>query len=108
MWDAIDDIDPDADLATLTGDQVIVFFDPACELNRSAREQVERRAVRMCGARDLQFVFAPLDTHPALHEQCGLDSLPAAIFFEEGVEQERCHSIDDVIELVEELIASRK
>lgn len=108
MWDAINEIDPDADPATFTGDLVIVLFDAKCEMNRATREQVERRVVKMRGARDIQFAFAPLETHAALHEICMPYSLPSAILFEEGRELERADSMDDVIELIEELIETRK
>jgi hypothetical protein len=62
----------------------------------------------MRGDRDLQFAFAPLDTHGALHRACAPGELPALVFYEEGREEEHANTMDDVIELVEELIASRK
>ncbi len=108
MWDAINEIAPDTELAALTGDYVVVFFDFKCDTNRNAREQVERLVVRMRGDSDLQFAFAPKCTHTLLYSACNLGELPAAIFLEEGVERERCAGFDDVIELVEELISQRR
>lgn len=106
MWEAIDDITPDEDIAAYSGDLLLVFIASHCEINRKVRERIERRAVAMSGDRDLKFAFAPSATHDYHHGVFGIapDDLPAAVYLQDGREKDRASSIDDVLELVGELV----
>lgn len=104
MWEAIEDLYPDEDLSTFQGDLLLVFVDSKCIVNNEVQRIIERRAVSLPGGCDLKIAFAPSLTHQELHRKLGIADLPAAAFFREGVERERCASVDDVLELAYELV----
>lgn len=103
MWDAIEEVEQDADMLTFSGDLFVLLFDSDCELNLKVRDRVERIAVRLPGNRDLRFVFLPSATHVEQHNFFNFEDLPSALLLRDGVEHERCSSIDDVLELAAEL-----
>ena len=108
MWDAIDELAPDEDITTRSGDWLLVITLRDCELNQKVRERVERIAVGMPGGTDLRFAFA---TNLGHSYQMGLlaiaeGDLPAAVLMRHGKERDRALSVDDVLDLAEE-VASR-
>lgn len=103
MWEAIEDLYPDEEPASFQGDLLLVFIDSKCAVNLEVQRRVERKAVSLPGGCDLKIAFAPTLTHQELHLQLNITELPAAAFFREGVERERCASVDDVLEFAGEL-----
>lgn len=92
----------------MQGDLLIVFVDSKCAINLEVQRRVERRAVNLPGGCDLKMAFAPSASHSALHERLSIIELPAVVFLKDGVEKERCSSIDDVLEFVSEIVLRYK
>lgn len=104
MWDAIEELEPVVEADAYQGNILLVFLDGASNCDMDLHGILEKKFSRAPGGRDLRFAFAFKAEHCDHHTRFRIEELPAAVFVREGVEIERCASVDDILDMVKDLV----